>query len=352
VCCSSGSAPELIARTGVENVPELPGEGFSVLVDPVLNSFGQIVMAATLAASGAVSTANDRGIWLYTGTAGEMIAREGVGSVPRISGAQFDDFGRPLVNDAGEILVRADLKQGPGGVGAGDDSGLWLFTQFDRLLARTGSGNVPDLAGANFAELGYVALNDLGHAVLAASLEQGVGGVTDSSDDEGIWYFDNLGVGTLVAREGDLLEGRIIDAVSFPDGIGDGNRNARGFNDAGQLVFQATFTNGDSGLFLFTPEESFAADFDEDSDVDGADLLIWEAEYGNLDATHMQGDANADGSVVGSDFLLWQQQHGSVVPTLAAATAVPEPGCGALLLSLFAIGLASGGRKKRVDPHH
>lgn len=145
---------------------------------------------------------------------------------------------------------------------------------------------------------------------LKASLEIG-GGVT-GDNDQGLWLLDSSGSGVLVAREGEMLSGRTIAGVSFIGNSGGNDGRPSGFNDEGQLAFQATFTNGDNGLFLFT---HFAADFDGDGDVDSMDLthptLGWEARYGvDLD---------------GDDFLLWQQQFGSGVQALSAAAAVPGP---------------------------
>ena len=94
-----------------------------------------------------------------------------------------------------------------------------------------------------------------------------------------------------------------------------------------------------AGLLKVTSATFLAADFDQDGDVDGADLVKWKAGFGaNGGATHMQGDADGDGAVGGGDFLIWQRQLGSAAST-AASTAVPEPGAwglgGALLISVW-----------------
>jgi len=73
----------------------------------------------------------------------------------------------------------------------------------------------------------------------------------------------------------------------------------------------------------------FEADFNEDEDVDGNDLTIWEAGYG-AGTLHTQGDADADGDVDGNDYLIWQRQLGSGGGGSLAA--VPEPGTLALLI--------------------
>lgn len=94
-----------------------------------------------------------------------------------------------------------------------------------------------------------------------------------------------------------------------------------------------------TNVVLFV-REPFEADFDEDGDVDDADLVLWEAGYGLAgSALHHDGDADDDGDVDGNDLLIWQQQLGSrVIPTLSTITAVPELGT----LLLAALGISMG----------
>ena len=80
---------------------------------------------------------------------------------------------------------------------------------------------------------------------------------------------------------------------------------------------------------------SLTANFDEDSDVDAADLAKWKLGFGIASgAAHAQGDADGNGAVDGSDFLAWQRQFGATLTTQAAG-AVPEP-TSALLVFLAA----------------
>jgi hypothetical protein len=70
------------------------------------------------------------------------------------------------------------------------------------------------------------------------------------------------------------------------------------------------------------------ADFDNDADVDGADLLIWQRGYGLAGgATHEQGDANHDEAVDHNDLDIWQQQLGltMIATQPALGISVPEP---------------------------
>ncbi|QDT73430.1 beta strand repeat-containing protein [Lacipirellula limnantheis] len=92
----------------------------------------------------------------------------------------------------------------------------------------------------------------------------------------------------------------------------------------------------------------YQADFDEDGDVDGADLTRWKAGYGiGSSATHLQGDADANGAVDGADLLVWQRQFGSHLAA-PAATMIPEPSCGLLM----GIALILTGRARCLKHRH
>ncbi len=70
----------------------------------------------------------------------------------------------------------------------------------------------------------------------------------------------------------------------------------------------------------------FTADFDKDGDVDGADFLIWQANFNTAGPhTSNTGDTDGDGDVDGEDFLVWQTQFGSRLGDGGTVPAVPEP---------------------------
>lgn len=66
-----------------------------------------------------------------------------------------------------------------------------------------------------------------------------------------------------------------------------------------------------------------AGDFDRDADVDGADLDVFQSQFG-LIGIGLAADSNASGAVGGDDFLGWQRRHIAVLVT-DAAMLVPEP---------------------------
>jgi hypothetical protein len=73
-------------------------------------------------------------------------------------------------------------------------------------------------------------------------------------------------------------------------------------------------------------ELTIQGDFDEDGDVDGADLTDWKNNFG----TGPGADADGDGDSDGNDFLAWQRNFGTGVPASPTAAAVPEPSVWAL----------------------
>jgi hypothetical protein len=95
------------------------------------------------------------------------------------------------------------------------------------------------------------------------------------------------------------------------------------------------------------------ADFDNDGDVDGADLLTWQRGLGLMSGvTHARGDADLDGQINANDFAWWQTQFGN--RAYPVASTVPEPSAGVIALcnlAGFAVGLRRpAGRRELRDP--
>ncbi len=90
-----------------------------------------------------------------------------------------------------------------------------------------------------------------------------------------------------------------------------------------------------------------AADFNEDGQVNGDDLQAWSGNFGlATGATKSDGDANGDFAVDGADFLLWQAQFTGDVAASPAASGVPEPATSTLAIASLAV-LASYRRRRR-----
>ena len=343
----TGELSQLV-RAGWGDVPGSTSD-FSSFENLTGNDANQLAFSAKLATG-------QQGLWLYTGDSGTNVALSKAGNVPGLPSANFLNFSKPYLSDTGQVVVLADLEKGEGGVTSANDKGLWLFdeSQSNQLLARKGIA-APHVDG-NFDTLQYFA--PLGNAgvYLQATLQHSVGTVealtgdapqgdeevarsamagVDETNDQGIWHIPFEGDPELLVRKGDSLAGRTIAELSlatatdlFPvvTGIVSGE---------GDLLFHASFTNGDSGLFLYSPAaeiEYLPADFNRDGFVDQQDLAIWQSGYGNGTA----GDADQDGVTDGADFLVWQRLHTST-PTEVETMAVPEPGVGLCVLCLATV---------------
>jgi hypothetical protein len=83
------------------------------------------------------------------------------------------------------------------------------------------------------------------------------------------------------------------------------------------------------------------ANFDNDLDVDGADFLTWQRNFGGPGGAST-GDATGDGQVNGLDFAAWKTAFG---PTSATPTghAVPETTTAILLAVALAVNVARRG---------
>lgn len=69
---------------------------------------------------------------------------------------------------------------------------------------------------------------------------------------------------------------------------------------------------------------AYQGDYDVDFDVDGADFLIWQRQYGSIAASSFFGaDGNGDGIVNAADYTVWRDNYGHV--GTQALAAVPEP---------------------------
>src|SRR5690606_3859001 len=99
-------------------------------------------------------------------------------------------------------------------------------------------------------------------------------------------------------------QGTVAALAAGPDGLyfselyedsGDNGATA-----SGARIFRVRYVGGDP------------ADFNIDGNVDGADLGVWETNFGTTrNALRSHGDADGDGNVDGHDFLAWQRSFGT-----------------------------------------
>jgi T5SS/PEP-CTERM-associated repeat protein/autotransporter-associated beta strand protein len=105
-----------------------------------------------------------------------------------------------------------------------------------------------------------------------------------------------------------------------------------------------------AGVLAVVAPVFLEADFDEDGDVDGDDLVTWKAGFGDSGAAaHMDGDADGDLDVDGADFLTWQRQLGSPAAVVSSA-AVPEPTAAMILLTASGVAWMVARRRRVSTP--
>jgi hypothetical protein len=280
----SGSL-KLVARSGSPAPGTSSGVNFQDFVFPPvdINNAGQIAFQAALIGNG-VDQTNDDGIWSDRSGTLELVARRGSPAPGTASGVDFDAFSLsswPVLNDAGQIAFRCHLTGI--GVNATNNLGIWVErTDALELVARTGSPAPGTPSGVRFSDLSLPTLNGEGQAAFRASL---TGPGVSSSNNLGIWASDPEGALQLIARTGSPLEVapgvlRTISDVQFVGFTGNSDGRASGFNNLGQLVFWARFTDGSQGVFVSNTVAHLPGDFNNDLTVDAADYVVWRKDDG------------------------------------------------------------------------
>jgi hypothetical protein len=90
--------------------------------------------------------------------------------------------------------------------------------------------------------------------------------------------------------------------------------------------FDGTVFDGIAMLFNITATPLEPGDYNGDGTVDGADLIVWQENYGT---SNPFVDGNGDGIVDTADYIVWRLHQS---PTGAGSTTIPEPTTAALLL--------------------
>jgi hypothetical protein len=269
-----------------------------------------------------------------------------------LPGVQFATPQPARNNDNGDVAFFSNVTGA--GVTAANDFALWLVADDGTsLIAREGWQAVGTPAGVLFGNMdSTLALNNFGQIAFTSPL---TGTGVTSANDRGLWAGSSNDL-FLVAREGDVIDldpgpGELLKTISGTDGIsfavGYGTttfNGSSGFNDAGQIAWQATFTDATTAILLSTlPSTEPNADFDDDGDVDGRDFLIWQRGFGlSGQDDNSLGDADFSGTINGEDLVVWQDQYGGIPPLTTSP--VPEPeSLMLILLGLMACDCRRGG---------
>jgi hypothetical protein len=244
----SGSL-DLVVRAG----SQAPGTSNGVVFDgiglPVINSAGKVAFFALLAGSG-VDSSNDRGIWTVAAGNFDLVVRSGDAAPGTSNNVRFASVFSPLLNAAGQTAFISTLT----GTGINNTNYLGIWSEGSgtlELVARSGSQAPGAPNGVNFESFNAIAFNALGQTAFLASITSG----EIFARDHGIWATDVNGTLRLIAQTGHMLEVapsdfREINQLAFVGSSGNDDGHRTGFNNLGQLVFVASFTDGSSGVFV------------------------------------------------------------------------------------------------------
>ncbi|MCC6493771.1 MAG: PEP-CTERM sorting domain-containing protein, partial [Pirellulales bacterium] len=73
----------------------------------------------------------------------------------------------------------------------------------------------------------------------------------------------------------------------------------------------------------FIDDVGVDGDYDGDSDVDGADFLVWQQDFGST--TKLDADGSGNNVIDDADLTVWQTAFGTGAGAAASVSAVPEP---------------------------
>jgi hypothetical protein len=211
---------------------------------PAANSSGSTAFAASLTiGAGGVTESNSRGVFIGgNGFGYAPIARIGssFGEENEIVVAVKD----PVIADDGSIAFPASLAHNKGTTAAL----LWKDGNEPlRLLAKAGQSAMELPAGAgwkSFPSLGIAAGRG---PMFVGNLAPGRGGVT-RANATGVWAADFTGSLRLLFRTGDVFIGRNVKRFTILGSSSGSKGVTRSFNDSGQVVWRATFTDGSSAI--------------------------------------------------------------------------------------------------------
>lgn len=251
---------KLVARTGDKAPGTKSGVTFRRFTSLAFNDAGQTAFRGRLTGTGVDGT-NNEGVWSEAaGSPGKLrlVARTGDAAPGTGRGVVFGRLKwAPALNNDGQIAFRGMLSGT--GVDKSNSDGIWSKAAGSagklRLVARTGDAAPGAGAGVVFSRLQWdPVLNNAGQIAFRGEL---FGAGVDLSNNAGIWITDADGQPTLIIQKGDLLD---VDNDSLNEEIrtvASININweydqPAFFNDAGQLAFRATFTDGTEGIFVAT----------------------------------------------------------------------------------------------------
>jgi hypothetical protein len=255
---SDGSNSVRIVRTG-QAAPDGDGSFSGVGAYVAINDSGAVAFF------GALSNPTRQGLFLGTESTVLQIAREGQIAPDGNGALRF--FGRPALNESGQVVFRATLSGTVGG--NNDNQGLFrtdgtALTQIARAGQTAPGGNGTFKFTTSVDSDLMPTINEKGQIAVATQLFETAAG---ASDNYGIFLFDDSRGLVQVAREGEPFLGSTIRGLEFNPrtslSIGVSGHERSGFNKTGttRIAYQFTLADGRSGIavWMLVPEPAGGA---------------------------------------------------------------------------------------------
>jgi len=219
------------------------------LGEPTVNANTSVAFHADLIGAG-VTGLNNQAIELVTGSTQGIVVRTGT-FAPDVSGSNstfvYKKLSDPVLNNNDHLAFLATLKTGAGGATGATDTGIW--SDWDgtmKLIARKGDP-APGGVGGTFSSFKQLVLPDVGGPIFLATL----GGVP-AVQNTGIWAVAPDGTLTMVVKTGATLDNKTVKSIIvFPLAQGAIGQSRSFDASTGKIVYQANFTDGSWGIYLF-----------------------------------------------------------------------------------------------------
>ncbi|WP_145244892.1 DUF7453 family protein [Aeoliella mucimassa] len=253
-----GVGRELLFRSGDPTTsPNVDGSLLLELYNPSMNAHGRVAFYGSVADA---STPAGNGLGLFvvdTPNGATAVVREGE-TVP--GGDTFAGFGRPSLNDEGDLAFYALLTDDPNaeldrenvGLYRYDTSGLVEIVR-EGQLAPSGDGTIdlprflPISSSAPNMSIRPM-FNDAGEVAFLADLNDTASG----NEDAAIYYFNEVDGLQEVVRTGTPLLGSIITDLGLQQNISNSGYEEDGFNNAGQIAYRFSLADGRHGVALWS----------------------------------------------------------------------------------------------------
>mgnify|MGYP001259607060 CR=1 FL=1 len=227
-----------VAVTGDVAPGAAPGDTFSGLSVPAINDSGQVAFLGYLAAG------SRPGIWSGSEEGLDLIAMRDMPVPGGGASEEFQSFGAPIINDAGQIAFTAQLSGAS--VNTFNNNALFLHgIDALTLVAREGASAPGTEPGTTLGTVTGTAfnqtplLNAAGDIAFTSSVS---GPDVTQYNDRGLWIATQTGL-DLVAREGDHAPGTESDTV-FSQSFSPGPV----MNDNGTILFGGTLASLSGGI--------------------------------------------------------------------------------------------------------